>query len=51
MREQTVAVCRFVADLLTLTRPSWTRPAALHRRLTHAQVLTTAPAAARFFWG
>ena len=51
MREQTVAMYCFLDDLLTLTRPSWARPAASHRRLTDAQVLTTALVAARFFGG
>lgn len=51
MREQTVARYCFLADLLTLTRPSWARPANPHRRLTDAQVLTTALVAARYFGG
>lgn len=51
MREQTVAMYCFLDDLLTLTRPSWARPADPRRRLTDAQVLTTALVAARFFGG
>ncbi len=51
MREQTVALYCFLDDLLTLTRPCWTRPAAPRRRLSDAQVLTTALVAARFFGG
>lgn len=51
MREQTVAMYCFLDDLLTLTRPSWARPANPCRRLTDAQVLTTALVAARFFGG
>ena len=50
MREQTVAMYCFLDDLLTLTRP--VRPlAADSRRLSEAQVLTTALVAARFFGG
>jgi len=51
MREQTVAMYCFLDDLLTLTRPVWARPADPRRRLTDAQVLTTALVAARFFGG
>jgi len=51
MREQTVAMYCFLDDLLTLTRPSWARPADPRRRLSDAQVLTTALIAARFFGG
>ena len=51
MREQTVAMYCFLDDLLTLTRPSWARPADPRRRLSDAQVLTTALVAARFFGG
>ena len=51
MREQTVAMYCFLDDLLTLTRPHWARPADPRRRLTDAQVLTTALVAARFFGG
>jgi len=51
MREQTIAMYCFLDDLLTLTRPSWARPANPCRRLTDAQVLTTALVAARFFGG
>ena len=51
MREQTVAMYCFLDDLLTLTRPPWARPADPRRRLSDAQVLTTALVAARFFGG
>ncbi|RZK12181.1 MAG: IS982 family transposase, partial [Hymenobacter sp.] len=51
MREQTVAMYCFLDDLLTLTRPAGTRPADPRRRLSDAQVLTTALVAARFFGG
>lgn len=51
MREQTVAMYCFLDDLLTLTRPRWVRPANPRRRLSDAQVLTTALVAARFFGG
>ena len=51
MREQTVAMYCFLDDLLTLTRPRWARPADPRRRLSDAQVLTTALVAARFFGG
>ncbi len=51
MREQTVAMYCFLDDLLTLTRPIWSRPADPRRRLSDAQVLTTALVAARFFGG
>lgn len=51
MREQTVAMYCFLDDLLTLTQPAWARPADPRRRLSDAQVLTTALVAARFFGG
>jgi len=51
MREQTVAMYCFLDDLLPLTRPSWVRPADPRRRLSDAQVLTTALVAARFLGG
>lgn len=51
MREQTVAMYCFLDDLLALTRPAWARPADPRRRLSDAQVLTTALVAARFFGG
>ena len=51
MREQTVAMYCFLDDLLTLTRPCWARPADSRRRLSDAQVLTTALVAARFCGG
>lgn len=51
MREQTVAMYCFLDDLLTLTRPTWARATASGRRLSDAQVLTTALVAARFFGG
>ena len=51
MREQTVAMYCFLDDLRTLTRPAWARPANPQRRLSDAQVLTTALVAARFFGG
>nr|WP_210521319.1 hypothetical protein [Hymenobacter terricola] len=51
MRGQTVAMYCFLDDLLTLTRPAWARPADPRRRLSDAQVLTTALVAARFFGG
>ena len=51
MREQTVAMYCLLDDLLTLTRPVRPLPADPRRRLTDAQVLTTALVAARFFGG
>jgi len=51
MREQTVAMYCFLDDLLALTRPRRARPADPRRRLSDAQVLTTALVAARFFGG
>lgn len=51
MREQTIAMYCFLADLLTLTRPAWARPADPRRRLSDAQVLTTVLVAVRFFGG
>ena len=51
MREQTVAMYCVLDDLLHLIRPAGTLPPASGRRLTDAQVLTTALVAARFFGG
>lgn len=51
MREQTIAMYCFLDDLLTLTRPVRPLPADPRRRLSDAQVLTTALVAARFFGG
>ncbi len=51
MREQTVAMYCVLDDLLRFTRPAGTLPPASGRRLTDAQVLTTALVAARFFGG
>ena len=51
MREQTVAMYCVLDDLLRFTRPAATMPPASGRRLTDAQVLTTALVAARFFGG
>ena len=51
MREQTVAMYCFLDDLLTLTRPVRPLAADSRRRLSDAQVLTTALVAARFFGG
>ena len=51
MREQTVAMYCLLDDLLRFTRPAGTPPPASGRRLTDAQVLTTALVAARFFGG
>jgi len=51
MREQTVAMYCFLDDLLRYTRPVWARPADPRRRLSDAQVLTTALVAARYFGG
>jgi hypothetical protein len=41
----------FLDDLLTLPRPRWVRSADPRRRLSDAQVQTTALGAARFFGG
>nr|WP_157887184.1 hypothetical protein [Hymenobacter sp. PAMC 26628] len=46
MREQTIAMYCVLDDLLRFTRPADTRPPASSRRLTDAQVLTTALVAA-----
>jgi hypothetical protein len=51
MREQTVAMYCFLDDLILFTRPAGVLPAPSGRRLTDAQVLTTALVAARFFGG
>lgn len=51
MREQTVAMYCFLDELLRFTGPVGTLPPASGRRLTDAQVLTTALVAARFFGG
>ena len=51
MREQTVAMYCVLDDLLRYTCPTDTLPPASDRRLTDAQVLTTALVAARFFGG
>jgi hypothetical protein len=51
MREQTVAVYCLLDDLMRFTRPAGTLPPASGRRLTDAQVLTTALVVARFFSG
>jgi hypothetical protein len=51
MREQTVAMYCVLDDLIRFTRPAGTRPPASSRRLTDAQVLTTALMATRFFGG
>ena len=51
MREQTIAMYCFIDDLLTRTRPVWAQPADPRRRLSDAQVLTTALVAARYFSG
>jgi hypothetical protein len=51
MREQTVAMYCVLDDLIRLTRPVSIAPLATGRRLTDAQVLTTALVAARFFGG
>ena len=49
MREQAVAMYCFLDDLLTRTRPAWARPADPRRRLSDAEVLTTALVSARYF--
>jgi hypothetical protein len=51
MREQTVAMYCVLDDLIRFTRPTGPLPPASARRLTDAQVLTTALVAARFFAG
>jgi len=51
MREQTVAMYCLLDDLIRLSRPAGMLPPASGRRLTDAQVLTTALVAARFFGG
>ena len=51
MREQTVAMYCFLDDLLTRTRPVWARPADPRRRLSDAEVLSTALVAARYLGG
>lgn len=51
MREQTVAMYCLLDDIIRFTRPTDTLPAAGKRRLTDAQVLTTALVATRFFGG
>ncbi len=51
MREQTIAMYCFLDDLIHFTRPPGTPLLASGRRLTDAQVLTTALIAARFFGG
>ncbi|MFD1188889.1 transposase, partial [Pontibacter rugosus] len=51
MREQTVAMYCVLDDLIRFTRPTGTPPPPSGRRLTDAQVLTTALVAARFFGG
>lgn len=51
MREQTVAMYCFLDDLSRFTCPTAPSPSTSGRRLTDAQVLTTALVAARFFGG
>ena len=51
MREQTVAMYCVLDDLLRFTQPAGPPPPTCGRRLTDAQVLTTALVAARFFGG
>ncbi|MEJ7659380.1 MAG: hypothetical protein WKG07_07025 [Hymenobacter sp.] len=51
MREQTVAMYCVLDDLILFTRPAGTPAPPSRRRLTDAQVLTTALVAARFFGG
>lgn len=51
MREQTVAMYCLLDDLIRFTRPTGSLSSATGRRLTDAQVLTTALVAARFFGG
>ena len=51
MREQTVAMYCLLDDLIASTRPSWARADDKRRRLSDAEILTTALVAARFFRG
>ncbi len=51
MTEQTVAMCCFVDDLLTLCQPSWAPPPDPRRQLSDAEGLTTALVVARYFGG
>jgi len=51
MREQTVAIYCLLDDLLRVVQPTGPRQADPRRRLTDAQVLTTALLAARYFGG
>ena len=51
MREQTVAMYCLLDDIIRFTHPANTPPATSGRRLTDAQVLTTALVATRFFGG
>lgn len=51
MREQTVAMYCLLDDIIRFTYPADTPPATGSRRLTDAQVLTTALVATRFFGG
>jgi len=51
MREQTVAMYCLLDDIIQFTRPANTPGAAGSRRLSDAQVLTTALVATRFFGG
>ena len=51
MREQTVAMYCLLDDIICFTRPADTSPATGSRRLSDAQVLTTALVATRFFGG
>ncbi|MBC8085123.1 MAG: IS982 family transposase, partial [Hymenobacter sp.] len=51
MTEQTVAMYCFIDDLLTHCRPAWAPQPDPRQRLSHAQVLTTALIAARYFGG
>ena len=51
MREQTVALYCLLDDIIRFTHPANTPPATGNRRLSDAQVLTTALVATRFFGG
>ncbi len=51
MREQTVAMYCLLDDIIRFTHPANTLPVTGQRRLTDAQVLTTALVATRFFGG
>ncbi|RZK18251.1 MAG: IS982 family transposase [Hymenobacter sp.] len=51
MREQTVAMYCLLDDIICFTRPANTPPPTSGRRLSDAQVLTTALVATRFFGG